>query len=56
MRPAAENKPSKLSRLVPRDTIVGTLGDLDRAQQELDDEMLTASENKLARTAPINRD
>ncbi|MGD0618501.1 MAG: hypothetical protein ABSB67_12645 [Bryobacteraceae bacterium] len=43
-----EKKPSKLSRLVPRDTIIGTLGDLERGQKELDDEMRTASENKWA--------
>jgi hypothetical protein len=45
-RPAPEKKPSKLSRLVPRDTIVGTLDDLDQGLQELDDEMRTASKNK----------
>ena len=34
-----ENKPSKLSRLVKRDTINGTLEDLERAQQQLDEEL-----------------
>jgi antitoxin (DNA-binding transcriptional repressor) of toxin-antitoxin stability system len=39
IRLVPENKPSKLSRLVERDTINGTLEDLDRAQQQLDDEL-----------------
>ena len=41
-----ENKPSKLSRLVKRDTINGTLEDLDRAQQQLDEELRASWENK----------
>jgi antitoxin (DNA-binding transcriptional repressor) of toxin-antitoxin stability system len=39
IRLVPENKPSKLSRLLERDTINGTLEDLDRAQQQLDDEL-----------------
>ena len=34
-----ENKTGKLSRLIQRDTINGTLEDLERAQQQLDDEL-----------------
>ena len=34
-----ELRKSKLSRLVQRDTINGTLEDLERAQQELDEEL-----------------
>jgi hypothetical protein len=45
---AAEKKPTKLSRLVPRNTVVGTLDDLEQGQRELDDEMRAGSENKLA--------
>jgi hypothetical protein len=48
VRPAGERKPTKPSRLVVRDTIVGTLDDLDRGQQKLDEEMRTAWEDKLA--------
>ncbi len=33
------DKPSKISRLIKRDTICGTLEDLDQAQIELDAEM-----------------
>jgi hypothetical protein len=44
-----KKKPNKLSLLVPRDTIVGTLDDFDRGQQELDEEMRTASENEWAK-------
>jgi antitoxin (DNA-binding transcriptional repressor) of toxin-antitoxin stability system len=33
------DKPSKMSRLIPRDTICGTPEDLDRGQQQLDTEM-----------------
>lgn len=42
------DKPSKMSRLVQRDTICGTPDDLERGQRELDDEMRTAWENRLA--------
>ncbi|MGA2183274.1 MAG: hypothetical protein ABSH47_09610 [Bryobacteraceae bacterium] len=48
VRSAGEKKPSTLSRLVPRDTIVGTLDDLERGQQELDDEMRASWENNCA--------
>jgi hypothetical protein len=47
-RPGAKTKPSKLSRLIARDTIDGMLADLDRGQEQLDDEMRTAWENKWA--------
>ncbi len=40
------NKPSKMSRLVQRNTIVGTPEDLERAQQELDEEMRTMWDRK----------
>jgi prevent-host-death family protein len=40
------DKPNKISRLVQRDTIRGTSGDLDRAQEELDAEMLALWESK----------
>ena len=33
------DKPSKMSRLVPRDTINGTPEDLDRGQRQLDAEL-----------------
>jgi prevent-host-death family protein len=33
------DQPSKLTRLIPRDTICGTLDDLDAAQKQLDSEM-----------------
>jgi antitoxin (DNA-binding transcriptional repressor) of toxin-antitoxin stability system len=39
IRLVPENKPGKLSRLIQRDTINGTLEDLERAQQELDEEL-----------------
>lgn len=41
-------KQSKLSRLVPRDTICGSLDDLEKAQQELDAEMRASWDEKLA--------
>jgi prevent-host-death family protein len=41
-------KPSKMSRLVQRDTIHGTPDDLSRAQRQLDDEMSSSWENKWA--------
>lgn len=48
VRLVPEEKPGKMSRLVQRDTIHGTPEDLARAQQELDDEMRTACEDKWA--------
>jgi prevent-host-death family protein len=41
-------KPSKMSRLIQRDTIRGTLEDLDHGQRQLDAEMLTSWEEKWA--------
>jgi prevent-host-death family protein len=35
------DKPSKMSRLIQRDTIRGTLKDLDRGQRQLDAEIRT---------------
>ncbi len=46
IRLVPEDKPSKLSRLVRRDTIAGTFEDLERAQRELDDELRTSWESK----------
>jgi len=46
IRLVPEDKPSKRSRLRQRDTINGTLEDLDRAQQQLDEEVRTSWENK----------
>jgi prevent-host-death family protein len=43
------DKPSKMSRLMSRDTIKGTLKDLDRGQRQLDAEMRTSFEKKWAR-------
>ena len=40
------DKPSKMSRLVQRDTIRGTPQDLDRSQEQLDAEMRTSWEAK----------
>jgi prevent-host-death family protein len=40
------DEPSTLSRLVPHDTIVGTLDDLERAQAELDKEMRESFERR----------
>jgi len=48
IRLVPEERPGKMSRLVQRDTICGTLDDLARGQQELDDEMRTSWENKWA--------
>jgi hypothetical protein len=39
-------KPSKISRLIQRDAIHGTLDDLERAQTELDSEMRSLWEEK----------
>jgi prevent-host-death family protein len=41
-----EDKTSKLSHLVVRDTIVGTLDDLERAQQQLDEETRTSFDDR----------
>jgi prevent-host-death family protein len=46
VRLVPEQKPGKMSRLVQRDTINGTPEDLALAQQQLDDEMRTACEDK----------
>jgi prevent-host-death family protein len=46
VRLAPAEKPTKLSRLVPRDTIVGSFEDFERAQKELDDEMRSSWEAK----------
>ena len=43
IRLVPDNKPGKLARLVQRDTINGTLEDLDRAQQQLDEELRDAA-------------
>ena len=40
------DKPSKMSRLIQRDTICGTPEDLDYAQKQLDTEMRTSWERK----------
>ena len=42
------DKPSKMSRLIQRDTIHGTPEDLDRGQRQLDAEMRTSWEEKWA--------
>ncbi len=42
------SQPSKMSRLVKRNTIKGSLDDLAKAQQELDDDMRQSWENKWA--------
>jgi prevent-host-death family protein len=42
------DKPGKLSRLIPRDTIVGTPEDLERGQMQLDAEMRALWEDKWA--------
>ena len=42
------DKPSKMSRLVKRDTIHGTPRDLDRGQKQLDAEMRTLWDAKWA--------
>jgi antitoxin (DNA-binding transcriptional repressor) of toxin-antitoxin stability system len=46
IRLVPEDKPSKMSRLVQRDTINGTPEDLEREQQELDDEVRKSWDNK----------
>ena len=46
VRLVPEQKPTKMSRLVERDTINGTPEDLERSQQELDDEMRMAWKSK----------
>jgi antitoxin (DNA-binding transcriptional repressor) of toxin-antitoxin stability system len=40
------DRPSKMSRLIERDTIHGTLEDLDRGQRQLDDEMRISGDEK----------
>ena len=42
------DRPNKMSRLVQRDTILGTPEDIERGQQELDAEMLSSWEDKWA--------
>ena len=42
------DKPSKIARLIARDTITGTLADLDQAQNELDSQMRSSWEQKWA--------
>ncbi len=46
VRPMPEDKPTKLSRLVKRDTIVGTPEDLERDQKRLNHEIRKNWENK----------
>ena len=46
IRLVPENKPSKLSRLIQRDTINGTLEDLERVQQQLDEELRASWKGK----------
>ena len=48
VRLVPEDKTSKLSRLVKRNSYNGTAEDLERAQRELDDEMRSAWDNKWA--------
>lgn len=48
VRLVPDDKPGKISRLIPRDTIVGSPEDLDRAQAELDAEMSARWEEKWA--------
>ena len=42
------DKPSKMARLIARDTITGTLADLEQAQNELDSQMRSSWEQKWA--------
>lgn len=46
LRLVPEDKPSKIARLIPRDTICGSLSDLERAQIDLDAEVRLAWEVK----------
>jgi prevent-host-death family protein len=46
IRLVPENKPTKVSRLIQRDTISGTLEDLDLAQRQLDEELQASFESK----------
>jgi len=46
VRLVPRDRPSKMSRLIQRDTIHGTLADLDRGQRHLDDEMRTSWDEK----------
>jgi hypothetical protein len=41
-----DDKPGKLARLIPQDTIIGTWADFERAQADLDAEVRSAWENK----------
>ena len=49
------DKPSKMARLIARDTITGTLADLDQAQDELDSQMRSSWEQKWAPTGRVNQ-
>ncbi len=42
------DKPSKMARLIARDTITGTPADLEQAQNELDSQMRSSWEQKWA--------
>jgi antitoxin (DNA-binding transcriptional repressor) of toxin-antitoxin stability system len=46
IRLVPEVKASKLSRLIPHDTINGAVEDLEQAQRELDEEMRTSWDAK----------
>jgi antitoxin (DNA-binding transcriptional repressor) of toxin-antitoxin stability system len=46
LRLVPDDKPSKIARLIPRDTICGSLSDLDQAQLDLDDELRSNWEAK----------
>jgi antitoxin (DNA-binding transcriptional repressor) of toxin-antitoxin stability system len=48
VRLVPEVKPSKIARLIPRDTIRGTLANLEKAQRDLDAEMRKAWAQKWA--------
>jgi prevent-host-death family protein len=52
IRLVPEARPSKLSRLIVRDTIVGTPQDLERAQTTLDEELRVSWNNKLDNLLP----
>ena len=44
-----------VARLIARDTITGTLADLDQAQDELDSQMRSSWEQKWASTGRVNQ-
>ena len=46
IRLVPENQPSKICRLLQRDTINGTLEDLEAAQRQLDEEMRASMEGQ----------